>query len=164
VDIATLSADKDMKIVRFGALGFRNIADTMAFVQKTPGSEKFELLTDIYQFTMLMQKEIHGEAKFLKLLRSLQDIGLKTVWEAMLIDAFSNPLPPLFHDPDKGIPTKDEPSFLRYNEYKQWKDQLELLHTTIITVQLSLETLINTFWCRILWHTLLPSWLSSTIR
>mmetsp|Transcript_24087 Transcript_24087/g.36601 ORF Transcript_24087/g.36601 Transcript_24087/m.36601 type:complete len:80 (-) Transcript_24087:342-581(-) len=40
----------------------------------------------------------------------------------------------------------------------------ELLHTTIITVQLSLETLINTFWCRILWHTLLPSWLSSTIR
>mmetsp|Transcript_5795 Transcript_5795/g.8889 ORF Transcript_5795/g.8889 Transcript_5795/m.8889 type:complete len:216 (-) Transcript_5795:4958-5605(-) len=143
VDLANLLADKDAQIVQLGALGFKNTSDALAYVKSTPGAEKFDLLTDVSEFCMLMQKEIHGERKFIKLLKSLSDINLKSIREAMSVDAFSNPIPPLFHDPEQGIPTKEAPVFLRYTTYKQWEDHLELLKIMIITDQTSLETSIN---------------------
>mmetsp|Transcript_3248 Transcript_3248/g.4956 ORF Transcript_3248/g.4956 Transcript_3248/m.4956 type:complete len:294 (-) Transcript_3248:2158-3039(-) len=144
VNFATMSANKKTKIVKFGTLGFRSQTDAWVYIKATPGAKKFDLLTDIYHFTMLMKKEIYGEDEFIKLLKRLKDIGLKSTREAIAVDAFSNPIPPLFHNPSEGIPLKGEPSFSKFSNHQTWKDNLELIIWTINTVQTGLEASICT--------------------
>mmetsp|Transcript_23876 Transcript_23876/g.36281 ORF Transcript_23876/g.36281 Transcript_23876/m.36281 type:complete len:245 (-) Transcript_23876:1437-2171(-) len=143
VEVATLSSEMDMSVVKFGSLGFHNQEDASAYVTKTPGAENFDLITDIYHFNMLMQKEMHGDGEFLKQLKTVRKLGLRSTHEAISLTSFLAPIPILFHDPDKGLPSRDESAFSRFKKITTWEEADERLKASIQTVRSGLEEAIN---------------------
>mmetsp|Transcript_3333 Transcript_3333/g.5079 ORF Transcript_3333/g.5079 Transcript_3333/m.5079 type:complete len:392 (-) Transcript_3333:3723-4898(-) len=143
-EVAILSADADTEVTKFGSTGFKSREDAICWIQKFSGGEQFDLVTDIYHFTMLMYKEIHGDSSFLKSLETAKKLGLHTLRKAITLNAFSTPVPLLFHDPDKLPATSsDDSAFSRYRTFSQWQSSQDQLQQKMNSVRLSLEKAIK---------------------
>ena len=117
-----MKSDKDTTIVKFGALGFKELADAEAYITRVPGAMNFGLFVDIYVVCILVTKEIDGEIDFLKKLENVTKLNLNSLREATGMAAFSSPIPDLFTKAGGGLYGKNESAFSRYPSYQKWKE------------------------------------------
>jgi hypothetical protein len=134
-EVLLLRADKDSLVVRFGALGFRQLADAQAYVSSSPGALNYGLIVDIYTICLLVTKEIDGEENFLTKLEKVAKLKLASPCEATVLSAFSSPIPELFTDAGHGIYGKNESAFSKYTTFKKWKEGVEIIKETITVVK-----------------------------
>ena len=121
-ELFKMKSDKDTSIVKFGALGFKELSDAEAYVLSTEGAMNFGLFVDIYVVCILVTKEIDGESDFLKKLENVTKLNLNSLREATGMAAFSSPVPDLFTKAGGGLYGKNESAFSRYPSYQKWKE------------------------------------------
>jgi hypothetical protein len=134
-ELISIKADRDAAIVRFGALGFRNYADAQAYVLANLEAMNFGLIVDAYSVSLLVTKEIDGEANYLKKLETVKKLNLESALEANALIAFSAPVPDLFTEPGRGIIGQDDSAFLKYPTFKKFKKSLEQIKAALIRVK-----------------------------
>ena len=121
-ELVKLKSDKDTSIVKFGALGFKELSEAEAYVVSTEGAMHFGLFVDIYVICILVTKEIDGESDFLKKLENVTKLNLNSLHEATGMAAFSSPVPDLFTKAGGGLYGKNESAFSHYPSYQKWKE------------------------------------------
>ena len=121
-ELLKIKSDKDSSIVKFGALGFKDMSDAEVYVMSTEGAMNFGLFVDIYVVCILVTKEIDGESDFLKKLENVTKLNLNSLREATGMAAFSSPVPDLFTKAGGGLYGQNESAFSRYPSYQKWKE------------------------------------------
>ena len=140
-DFLKLKSDKDTTIVKFGALGFKELNDAQSYVSNTVGAMNFGLFVDIYVVCILVTKEIDGEIDFLKKLENVTKLNLNSLREATGMAAFSSPIPDLFTKAGGGLYGKNESAFSRYPSFQKWKESgKETIPEKLTTVKLTINS------------------------